>query len=132
MLKKLISLLVLTMYLHGMSGYTMSFHKCIVTGSEEVYTSFGMDDPCNEEEKTCNETATHFEEADCCDVQQTVVSVDDDSNISYLKTSIAPVTIQHTLVQSYQLSNTGSTQYFYTDISPIRPPEPCTICVFRI
>lgn len=82
MLKKAISILTLIMYLHGMSGYTMSIHKCMITGLENVYTAFGNQDPCEEEEKHCEETNTHFEQADCCDIQQTIVVVDDDFNTS--------------------------------------------------
>lgn len=132
MMKRIISLLVLTMYLHGMSGYTMSFHKCTITGFENVYTGYGMQDPCGEEEKICLGITTHFEEADCCDIQQTVVSIGDDSTISDFKTQIFLPVITYTLVQSHLHLNNTTSHYFYSDSYTIRPPEPSTICVFRI
>ncbi len=132
MLKKIISLLVLTMYLHGMSGYTMSFHKCTITGFENVYTGFGLEDPCGEEEKDCHETSPHFEQADCCDLQQTIVSVDDNSNVSIYKIFIANPVFTQTLTHFSLQSPADYSPHFYADSYTIRPPEPCSICVFRI
>lgn len=131
-LKRVISLLILTLYLHGMSGYTMSFHKCMITGFENVYTGYGVGDPCGEEEKDCHETGPHFEQADCCDIDQTIVSIDDDSNISYFKSQLSTPSITYTLIQTYLLSNSITTHHFYAASYTIRPPEPYSICVFRI
>ena len=129
MLKKIISLLVLTLYLHGMSGYTMSFHTCTITGFESVYTGFGLVDPCGDMENNCRKTAPHFEKGDCCDVQQTFVNIDDGCKDVpwYVSTAIT-----NTLIQSYLLHNTNTTHHFYNDSFSLRPPEPCDICVFRI
>jgi hypothetical protein len=132
MLKKIISLLILSMYLHGMSGYTMSFHKCMITGFENVYTGYGLVDPCNEEENACNETTTHFEQADCCDVQQTIISVDDDSNLYPYNTVLSSPLITQTYFYSY-LSIHGQKDCFsYSNRFNLRPPDLSSICVFRI
>jgi hypothetical protein len=131
MLKKLISLLVLTMYLHGLSGYAMSFHTCMITGFEKVYTGYGLNDPCNAEENDCRETSAHFEQADCCDVQQTIISIDDDGNISHFKMQLLIPALSSTHVQSFLISHT-TTRYFYADPYTIRPPELCNLCIFRI
>jgi hypothetical protein len=132
MLKKVISLLVLTMYLHGMSGYTMSFHTCTITGSENVYTGFGTEDPCEEEENDCHETSTHFEQADCCDIQQTFISVEDESDIISYKIPVNPIVLHQTFVQSSVLLNSFSVPRSYQDSYTIGPPDLCSICIFRI
>lgn len=132
MIKRIISLLVLFLYLHGMSGYTMSFHTCTVTGSENVYTSYGLEDPCNEEETDCTETTTHFEEADCCDIQQTIVSVDEDTDITPYKINFSAPVITTSFVQYYSLQSTRFVSHVNTQDSPVWPPEPSRICVFRI
>lgn len=132
MLKKFISLLVLAMYLHGMSGYTMSFHKCTITGFENVYAAYGTVDPCKEMGNDCKETAPHFERGNCCDMQYTVVNIEDDSNITYFKTCFFTSGAGQQLVQSYLLSTNNNPRYFYSDSYTIRPPEPSQICVFRI
>ena len=132
MLKKIISLLVLAIYLHGMSGYTMSFHKCMFTGFEKVYTGYQFEDPCAGMPADCQDTAPHFETANCCDIQQTLVQVDDDSNLSSFK---APIYIQvttHTLVQSYLEVYTSF--HYQADYSGnlSKPPDLTSICTFRI
>src|SRR5687767_7772257 len=132
MLKKAISLIILVMYLHGMSGYTMSFHTCMVTGFENVYTGYGLEDPCGEEEKDCNETSTHFEPADCCDLEQTIVSVDDDRDLSNQKISLTVPFVIYTLFPSYLSSNSSLTHSFYYSDYFVRPPGLIDICVFRI
>lgn len=120
------------MYLHGMSGYTMSFHRCIITGSENVYTSYGLEDPCDEEENDCHETTPHFEQADCCDIQQTIVSVDDDSNLYPYNTEFSTPAITYTYFYSYLSVNTQTDNNSYNDRFTIRPPDLSSICVFRI
>jgi len=135
MLKKVISLLVLIMYLHGLSGYTMNFHKCSITGFEKVYTSYNTEDPCHDEDDECTETIPHYEQADCCDLQQTSVSIDDDGNINYYKINLQQTAILFTLFQdgysafSKQVFNAGLT---LDSNSKTGPPELSDICVFRI
>jgi hypothetical protein len=131
MLKKAISLLILVMYLHGMSGYTMSFHTCTITGFENVYTGYGLEDPCGEAEMECTETSDHFEPADCCDIDQTFVSVDDDSDVSNFKLQVKVPLVIYTLFPSY--FDTKSTQPYsrFTD-HHVKPPKLCDICIFRI
>ena len=120
------------MYLHGMSGYTMSFHKCTITGFENVYTSYGLEDPCNEEENDCSETTPHFEQADCCDIQQTIVSVDDDSNLYPYNPVFSVPVITHTYFYSYITSNNQQQGFTKYRCESIPPPDLCAICVFRI
>lgn len=130
-LKRLISLLVLTMYLHGMSGYTMSFHKCSITGFENVYASYQSGDPCGEEDLDCTETTPHFEQADCCDLEQTIINVDDDANSTFFKTIISPLPLTSPGIQSYLLPIFKSLLKEKEEPTQ-RPPEPSYICVFRI
>lgn len=132
MLKRIISLLVLALYLHGMSGYAMNFHTCTITGFENIYTGFGLQDPCGEMKNDCRNPRPHFERGDCCDIQQTIVSIDVGSAISYFKTNISFPAIIYPLVQSYLLGNTISIRHFYEESYSMLPPEPCSICVFRI
>ena len=132
MVKKIISIIVLVMYLHGMSGYTMSFHKCTITGFENIYAGFGIEDPCEEMANDCHETSPHFEMADCCDVQQTFVTIDDDSNISCFKATFFSPFTAYTFVQSYFIEKLTSAYYFNNDIRNITLPELSNICVFRI
>lgn len=131
LLKRTISLLVLTMYLHGMSGYTMSFHKCMITGSEDVYTGFGTVDPCGEEETDCQETTTHYEQANCCDIQQTTVNVDHYANYSSFRTVVFTTSIIYPIGYIYSQPVIQHLQLFSEEYS-IRPPEPCITCIFRI
>ena len=131
MLKKIISLLILVMYLHGISGYTMSFHKCTVTGFENVYTGYGLEDPCGEPEMECTETSDHFEPADCCDIDQTFVSVDDDRDVQSFKLQVNIPWVVYTLLPTYLTSN-NTREYFYFADYHVKPPRLCDICVFRI
>lgn len=110
----------------------MSFHTCMVTGSENVYTGYGLGDPCGEEEKDCHETSTHFEQADCCDLDQTIVSVDDKINISFQKIPGSVPLIIYTLIPSYLNANHSSTHSFYYSGYFVKPPGLIDICVFRI
>ena len=133
MVKRIISLLVLLMYLHGISGYTMSFHKCNITGFEKVYTSYSKIDPCGEMGGGCKETTPHFERGRCCDVQHTVICVDDDSNTSSFKSA---VTFQAFVITNplYFLNRFTIEQSvpLYDNSYLIRPPDPSVLCTFRI
>ena len=132
MLKKAISLISLVMYLHGMSGYTMSFHKCMITGFENVYTGYGLEDPCGEEDRDCNETSIHFEAADCCDLEQTIVSVDDDRDITYQKLQVDLPVVVYVLFASYKQDDPSQNHPSYFTHYFIEPPGLSAICVFRI
>ena len=132
MLKKFISLLVLAMYLHGMSGYTMSFHKCTITGSENVYASFQAIDPCGETENDCKDPRPHFERGSCCEIQYTVVHVDDNLDISCLKISVHTSVTNFSLIQSNLFAFDSGSRYVGYNSYTIRPPDPSRICVFRI
>lgn len=132
MLKKAISLFILVMYLHGMSGYTMSFHKCSVTGFENVYTGYSLQDPCEGEMDRCQETTTHFEQADCCDLQQTTVSVDDERDINNSKTNITAIQLTQTLFHSCFYQSCFSYFSYNPKATPIKPPDPILTGVFRI
>lgn len=123
---------ILTLYLHGMSGYTMSFHKCMITGFENVYTGFGVEDPCGEEDADCSETQTHFEQAECCDIDQAIISVDDDSNISTYKIPLASLYFVQILFPSYEVSTLTLSHAYYCINEVIPPPDLSRICVFRI
>jgi hypothetical protein len=133
MLKKIISLFVLTVYLHSMSGYAMVFHKCTITGFEQVYTGYGLEDPCAMEDIEMTGAGSHVVPADCCDLQQTIISVDDDSNISYFKTQFPVLVATPVFLQPYIINNYTSFLFDHQELShSLRPPEPCSICVFRI
>ena len=132
MLKRIIALLVLTMYLHGMSGYSMSFHKCSSSGIENVFASYDTIDPCGESDNDCNHTGAHFEKGNCCEMHYTVVSIDDDSNISSFKSAFFNSAISHSILSRYSYSNISSPQFPFAGLYTIRPPEPSRICVFRI
>lgn len=132
MFKKIISLLVLTTYLHGLSGYTMSFHKCIMSGTENVFASYSKADPCVETEKDCQQTTPHFKKGSCCQMQYATVSINDDSNVSYFKTHFFTSTIYHLLYQT--ISPRANCHYYFcsSDFFNIRPPELSKICILRI
>ena len=132
MMKKIISLLVLTMYLHGMSGYTMSFHKCTITGSENVYASFEVINPCGETENDCKDPRPHFESGSCCEMQYTMVHVDNDLNISCFKTYFFTSPECSVILQSNLFGFNSASDYGYNSLYNIRPPELSKICVFRI
>jgi hypothetical protein len=132
LLKKTISLLVLVLYLHGLSGYTMSFHTCLVTGFQNVYAGYNVSDPCQEEEeKGCQETDVQIKPADCCDVQQTNISIDENVVPGIYSFHFLPVTLRNhpAGLCLYGPQSVVSTS---THINIIRPPEPCLICIFRI
>jgi hypothetical protein len=131
MLKKALSLLILVMYLHGMSGYTMSFHKCSITGFENVYTGYGLEDPCGESEMECTDTRAHFESADCCDIDQTIVSVDDNGNVSSFKLQTNVPFVLYTLFP-FNINSNTSQQHFHFAGYHVKPPKLSNICVFRI
>ncbi len=120
------------MYLHGMSGYTMSFHRCMITGFENVYTGFGLEDPCEEETTNCTQTQMHFEQADCCDIDQAVISVDDDSNITSYKLPLVSFYVIQTLLPSYKVPSFDFSHSSYCMEEIIPPPDLSRICVFRI
>lgn len=121
------------MYIHGLSGYTMSIHTCMITGSENVYTAFGNQDPCEEEvERHCDETSTHFEQADCCNLQQTVVSVDDDSNISSFQISNIPFLLNTCSLNLVLFSRRNESVSPVGNLSFPDPPDLSEIRVFRI
>lgn len=132
MLKRVIAVLVLLMYLHGMSGYTMSIHTCMITGSENVYTTFGKEDPCEEEERHCEETEPHFEQADCCDLQQTVINVEDDSNISSFPLNHATCSNHFTYIRTIPYSLQTVDLIALPSILIPDPPDLSEIRVFRI
>jgi hypothetical protein len=129
--KKIISLLVLSLYLHGMSGYTMSFHTCLITGFENVYAGYDLNDPCGEEENDCQEKTTQIKPADCCDVQQTIISLDEDAVFSNHQIYVVQAA---NLYQHFQTNSFYSRPLIsaYLHLSVIRPPEPSSICIFRI
>jgi hypothetical protein len=132
MFKKALSLLILVMYLHGMSGYTINFHKCMITGFENVYTGYGLEDPCQETEPNNQQTTSCIERGNCCDLQQTLISVDDERDITNLKIQFSSPPILSTLfsfpfvADNLTLSKNRSQEQF------IKPPEPSSICTFRI
>lgn len=132
MFKRVIAVLVLLMYMHGMSGYTMSIHTCMITGSENVYTTFSQEDPCEEEERHCNETEPHFEQADCCDLQQTVISVEDDSNISSFQLNPATYLYPFTFIRSVSYSVQPGFAFHLPSFVVSDPPDLSEIRVFRI
>ena len=132
MMKKNISLFVLIMYLHGMSGYTMSFHKCTITGSENVYASFEAIDPCGETSNDCKDSRPHFERGSCCEMQYTVVHVKDDLNISCFQSYSFISALSFSLIKPNLFAFDNSTHCSYQNSYTIRPPDPSKICVFRI
>jgi len=135
MIKKVISLLVLIMYVHGLSGYTMNFHKCTITGFEKVYTSYSQEDPCGDENDGCQESSTQIDQADCCDIQQTSIRIDDNSDLSLFKIHFQQSAI---LFSFFKYNSSASSEQVLTSYSFIDsrnktgPPEPSDICVFRI
>jgi len=104
----------------------------MITGFENVYTGFGLEDPCGEEDIDCNQTQTHFEQADCCDIDHAIISVDDDSDISTYKIPLASVYVVQTLFPSYKISTLTFSHSSYCLNEIILPPDLSRICVFRI
>lgn len=119
------------MYLHSMSGYTMSFYKCTITGLENISAGYVAEDPCGEKENDCHKTTSHYEMTDCCETQHTIVSVEDDFDISLFKIPFYMV-VNHTHPQLSPLKKQLPFSLFYNTFCPISPPELCKICVFRL
>jgi hypothetical protein len=132
MFKKVLSLIILVMYLHGMSGYSINFHKCTITGFENVYTGYGSEDPCAEAEPFSQQASACFERGNCCDLQQTLVWVDDDRDVANFNIQFSNSLITSSLFPSGFIINNFIAYNLYSPEQFIKPPELSAICTFRI